>query len=267
MLRRLPVLLYGITCYLIGASAYFVGFGGFLANLLGDYSVDAGVQSSLPMAITINLALILLFGVPHSLMARESFKRIWTRIIPDAMERSTYMLQAGLLAVLLIWQWQAIPVTLWRIDNAILEMMIWGLYWCGWGIAFIATFLINHFELTGLQQVYAHFRGQEPMMPEYRTPFLYKIVRHPMQLGVIIAFWATPHMTLGRFVFAIGMTAYILIGLYFEERDLVRRFGDTYQTYQQTTPMLIPLLKRRHTSTQATHATNIVLDSTTPIIK
>lgn len=245
MLRRLPVLLYGIVCYLIGATAYFIGFGGFLANLLGDYSVDAGTQASIPTAIAINLALIFLFGVPHSLMARESFKRIWTRIVPSSLERSTYMLQAGLLAGVLIWQWQAIPMTIWCIDNVILQMMIWGLYWGGWTIAFIATFLINHFELTGLQQVYAYFRAKDPTPPKYHTPFLYKIVRHPMQLGVIIAFWATPHMTLGRFVFAVGMTGYILMGLYFEERDLLRRFGENYQAYQRTTPMLIPVLHLR----------------------
>lgn len=245
MLKRLPVLLYGIICYLIGASAYFAGFGGFLANLLGDYSVDAGAQTSIPMAITINLSLILLFGVLHSLMAREGFKRVWTRIVPTMMERSTYMLQSGLFAGLLIWQWQAIPVTVWRIDNPILELMIWSLYWGGWVIAFIATFLINHFELTGLQQVYAYFRGEALSQPEYRTPFLYKVVRHPMQLGVLIAFWATPHMTIGRLVFALGMTGYILVGLYFEERDLVRRFGDTYKAYQKSTPMLLPMLRTK----------------------
>ncbi len=250
MLNRLPVLLYGIICYLIGASAYFVGFGGFLANLLGDYSVDAGTQTSIPTAIAINIALIFLFGVPHSLMARENFKRIWTRIVPSSMERSTYMLQAGLLAGVLIWQWQAIPVTIWNIDNPILQVMLWSLYFGGWGIAFIATFLINHFELTGLQQVYAYYRGKNPTPPKYRTPFLYKIVRHPMQLGVIIAFWATPHMTLGRLIFAIGMTGYILIGLYFEERDLLRRFGQAYQEYRQTTPMLIPALPLKQFSSR-----------------
>lgn len=254
MVKRSPILLFGIICYLIGASAYFIGFGGFLANLLGDYSIDIGAQTSIPAAIAINVGLILLFGVPHSLMARESFKRIWTRLIPCSMERSTYMLQAGLLAALLIWQWQAIPVTIWKIDHSLLQTMIWGLYWSGWGIAFIATFLINHFELTGLQQVYAYFRGQDPTPPKYRTPFLYKIVRHPMQLGVIIAFWSTPHMTLGRLVFAVGMTGYILVGLYFEERDLLRRFGQTYREYQQTTPMLLPLSHLKHITARKPHA-------------
>jgi len=243
MLKRLPVLLYGIICYLIGAGAYFAGFGGFLANLLGAYSIDMGAEASMPTAIAINFGLIILFGIPHSLMARESFKRIWTRIVPKAVERSTYMLQAGLFAGLLIWQWQAIPVTIWHINNVALEWLIWGLYWGGWGIAFIATFLINHFELTGLQQVYAHFRSQDSIPPAYRTPFLYKIVRHPMQLGVLIAFWSTPHMTVGRLVFAIGMTSYILVGLYFEERALVGQFGETYRAYQQKTPMLIPVPK------------------------
>ncbi len=241
MLKRLPVLVYGIICYLIGATAYFVGFGGFLANLLGRYSVDANTQSTGFTAIIINGGLILLFGIPHSLMARQGFKRVWTRIIPPAMERSTYMLQAGILAGVLIWQWQPMPATIWKIDNSILQAVIWVSYFGGWLIAFISTYLINHFELSGLQQTYLYFRGKDPVPMTYRTPFLYKIVRHPMQLGVMIAFWATPHMTLGHLVFSIGMTGYIAVGLYFEERDLVKAFGQTYRDYQKTTPMLFPI--------------------------
>lgn len=240
-MRKLTIFTYGVICYLIGAGAYFVGLGGFVGNFLGYYSVNSGPETRLVPALLINIGLIVLFGLPHSLMARHSFKQWWTKIIPPAAERSTYMLQSGLMALLLIWQWRPITQTVWHVENPPGRTTIWGLFWLGWLIAFISTLLINHFELTGLQQVYAYMRGKTPALLSFRTPFLYKIVRHPMQLGVTIAFWAAPHMTVGHLVFAIGMTSYILIGLYFEERDLVRRFGDTYRAYQRRTPKLIPL--------------------------
>jgi methanethiol S-methyltransferase len=242
-MQRTVIFVYGIIGYLIGAGAYFVGLNGFMANLLGPYSIDQGAETALSVAVIINVGLMILWGLPHSLMARPGFKRWWSKIVPPAAERSTYMLQAGLLALFLIWQWRPIPITIWHIEQPVLSGLIWGLYGLGWVIAFIATFLINHFELTGLQQVYAHLRRRTPTPPAFRTPFLYRMVRHPMQLGVMITFWAAPHMTVGRLVFAIGMTAYILIGLYFEERDLERRFGSAYQEYQRTTPRLIPLLR------------------------
>lgn len=254
MLSRFAVLIFGIIAYLIGASAYFFGLGGFLANALGPYSVDQGVEASVPVALAINSGLIILFGLPHSLMARRRFKQWWTKFVPKPIERSMYMLQAGLLALLLIWQWRAIPITIWEVESQLLSGLIWGLYFLGWVIAFIATFLINHFELTGLQQVFAYARGKAPVVPRFRTPFLYRIVRHPMQLGALIAFWAAPHMTVGRLVFAVGMTTYILIGLTFEERDMVRRFGDTYCEYQRTTPRLIPAIFPRSSTRRPTQS-------------
>jgi methanethiol S-methyltransferase len=244
-MKRILIFLYGVVCYVVGAGAYFGGLMGFLGNFWGPYAIDAGRSAPLAHALVINIGLILLWGIPHSLMARQVFKQWWTKIVPVAAERSTYMLQAGLLMLLLIWQWRAMPQTLWQVEPPWAAALIWGLFWLGWLIAFIATFLINHFELTGLQQVYAHLRNQEPAAPDFRTPFLYRIVRHPMQLGVTLTFWATPHMTVGRLVFAIGMTIYILIGLYFEERDLARRFKAAYWQYQQETPMLVPGLRRR----------------------
>lgn len=244
-MKRITIFIYGIICYLVGAMAYFVGLSGFLARFFGPYSIDAGHTAPFAQALLINVGLIVLFGLPHSLMARREFKKWWTRIVPPAAERSTYMLQAGLLAAVLIWQWRAMPVVIWQVENVLLNAVIWVLFWLGWLIALIATFLINHFELTGLQQVYANLRDQPATSPHFRTPFLYKIVRHPMQLGVMIAFWATPQMTVGRLVFAAGMTTYILIGLYFEERDLARRFGETYKEYKKQTPKLIPLPRRK----------------------
>lgn len=242
-MKRTLIFVYGILCYLIGATAYFIGFGGFLANLLGPYSIDKGKTAPFFLALLINMGLIVLFGLPHSLMARRGFKQWWTRIIPPAAERSTYMLQAGLLALLLIWQWRAMPAVIWHVEQPLANRLIWGVYGLGWLIAFLATLAINHFELTGLQQVYANLRGRKAEPISFKLPWLYRLVRHPMQFGVLIAFWAAPTMTVGRLVFALGMTTYILIGLYFEERDLVRRFGDRYRAYQRQTPKLVPWLR------------------------
>ena len=250
-MKRTTIFIYGIVSYLIGASAYFGGLSLFLANRLGPYSVDQGVEAPFAVALAINLGLIILWGLPHSLMARPDFKQWWTRIVPPAAERSTYMLQSGLLAFLLIWQWRAMPTVIWQIENAVAIAVIWMLFVLGWIIALISTFLINHFQLTGLQQVYANLRGKELAPPTFYTPFLYKIVRHPLQMGVLMAFWAAPVMTVGHLLFAISMTIYIFIGLYFEERDLVRAFGDTYEAYQQTTPKLIPGLPRGSTRPDA----------------
>jgi methanethiol S-methyltransferase len=251
-MKKTIFFIYGVVCYLVGAGAYFGGLIGFLGNFLGPYSIDAGRTAPSIQALVINVGLIVLWGLPHSLMARQGFKQWWTNIVPPVVERSTYMLQAGLLALLLIWQWRAMPITVWQVEHPLGSALIWGLFWLGWLIALIATFLINHFELTGLQQVYANLRGQKPVMPNFRTPFLYKMVRHPMQLGAVIAFWATPHMTVGHLVFALSMTTYIFIGLYFEERDLERRFGESYRQYQQETAMLIPGLKRRQQAAVST---------------
>lgn len=244
-MKRTLIFIYGLCCYLIGATAYFIGFGGFLANLLGPYSIDKGKTAPFFLALLINVGLIFLFGLPHSVMARPRFKQWWTRIIPAAAERSTFMLQAGLLALLLIWQWRAMPTVIWHIEQPLLTAVVWGLYGLGWLVAFWATWSINHFELTGLQQVYANLRKREPEPVVFKLPWLYRLVRHPMQFGVLIAFWAAPHMTVGRLVFALSMSAYILVGLYFEERDLVRRYGDSYRAYQQQTPKLLPWPRKK----------------------
>jgi methanethiol S-methyltransferase len=240
-MKRLVLLLYGLIAYLVGAGAYFGGLSGFLANVSGPLSIDQGKETPFFLALLINAGLIVLFGLPHSVMAREGFKKRWTRIVPPAAERSTFMMQAGLLAALLIWQWRPMTGVIWHVEQPVGRTLLWAVFGLGWLIAFIATVLINHFELTGLQQVYAYWRGQEAEPVRFRTPFLYKLVRHPMQFGVLLAFWATPEMTAGHLVFALGMTAYILAGLHFEERDLVKRFGGAYLAYQETTPQLIPL--------------------------
>lgn len=242
MSGRIALFIYGVACYVVGAGAYFIGLGGFLGNFLGPLSIDRGPAASLVPALLVNISLIVLFGLPHSLMARRGFKRWWTTVIPPAAERSTFMLQSGLLALLLVWQWRPLPGVIWSVESPAAVALIWAVFWTGWLIALIATFLISHFELTGLEQVYAHLRGRAIAAPTFRTPFLYKLVRHPMQLGVLLAFWATPRMTVGHLVFAVGMSVYILIGLQFEERELLRLFGRQYQEYQATTPQLLPRL-------------------------
>jgi protein-S-isoprenylcysteine O-methyltransferase Ste14 len=242
-MKRTVIFIYGLICYLIGAATYFLVLSSFLANIMLTKTIDSGIEGSFTEALLVNLGLLVLFGLPHSLMARRKFKQEWTRIVPPAAERSTYMLQASLLLLLLMWQWRPMPVVVWHVDDAVANGLLWMVFWLGWLIAFISTFLINHFELTGLQQVYAYWRGKEIAPPKFRTPFLYKIVRHPLQFGFLLACWSTPHMTAGHLIFALGMTGYILIGLYFEERDLARHFGNAYREYQQTTPMLIPILR------------------------
>lgn len=239
-MKRYVILIFGIVGYLVGAGAYFGGIIGFLSGLLNGHKV-----APFGIALLTNVSLMVLWGLPHSLMARQGFKRRWTKIVPEAMERSIYMLQAGLLMLLLIWQWREMPGIVWHVGNPVGRGLVWALFGLGWVIAFIATLLINHFELTGLQQTWAYARGKEAVAPDFRTPFLYRVVRHPMQLGVLIAFWAAPTMTVGRLIFALGMTAYILIGLRFEERELLRRFGARYRNYQAKTPMLIPGLRLR----------------------
>jgi protein-S-isoprenylcysteine O-methyltransferase Ste14 len=192
----------------------------------------------------VDLLVLGIFAVQHSVMARRGFKRWWTRIVPPAVERSTYVLAATLALALLLWQWRPItePV-LWRIENPVVVNAIWAIFWLGWGVLLLATFLINHFELFGLRQVFSRLLGREIPEAEFRTPFLYRYVRHPIYLGFVLAFWAAPVMTAGHLLFAIGGTGYILVGIWFEERDLVAQFGERYRRYCEQVGMLIPWRK------------------------
>jgi protein-S-isoprenylcysteine O-methyltransferase Ste14 len=236
-------LLFGILAYLVffASFLYLIAFVGDL--LWVPRTVDHGHPVvGLPHAIAADLALIVLFGVQHSVMARPRFKAGWTRIVPPALERSVYVLLASLVLILLMFFWHPIPTTLWTVANPIAVYALWALFGLGWLIVLVSTFLLSHFELFGLHQVWAHAGGRAVPAPEFRTPLFYARVRHPLYSGFILAFWATPAMTAGHLLLALGMTLYILIAIRHEERDLVGLFGTQYQDYRRRAGMLVPRL-------------------------
>ena len=239
-MQRPGLILYGACAYIL-FNAAFLYMIAFLLGLPVTAASDAGTPPGPVLAVAINTGLVFLFGFFHSLMARQRFKQWWTRIIPADAERSTYVLQSALFLALAVWQWQPLPATIWSVDGA-LAWMAYGI--CGLGVflVLVSTFLIDHFELFGLRQIWQANRARPMPAPQFRTPSLYRFVRHPMQLGVILLVIGTPHMTVGHALFAGLMIAYVLIGLWFEERSLVREFGDAYRAYQRHVPMLIPRL-------------------------
>ena len=243
MFVRLVILFYAIVSYAVFlvSSLYAVGFVG---NYLVARSIDVGGPSNSSEAIAVNLLLLALFAIQHSIMARPAFKRWWARILPAACQRSTYVLLSSLILLLLFWQWRPIPIPVWQAGGIAAWLLI-GVYGLGWSIVFASTFMIDHFDLSGLRQAFFALRGAEIPDQSFRTPLLYKIVRHPLMLGFLLAFWATPEMTAGHLLFAIMTTAYILVGLQFEERDLIAQFGTTYQQYRRRVPMLLPRISGR----------------------
>jgi len=236
--------LYGVVTYAFFLATFLYAIG-FIGNFAVPRSIDVGPSAPLPEALAVNLMLLGVFAVQHSVMARPAFKRWWTRLVPEAVERSTYVLAATLLLALLLWQWRPIaePV-IWTVERPAAVVAIQVVFWAGWAILLTSTFLINHFELFGLRQVFARFFGRVIPAPVFRTPFLYRHVRHPLYLGFILGFWATPRMTAGHLLFAVACTGYILIGIWFEERDLVAQFGDHYRRYRAQVGMLLPRLRR-----------------------
>lgn len=241
-MKRFLALGYSVCCYLIflGLFTYFILFVGGIAV---GRTVDHGPPASTAEALLVNLSLLLLFGLQHSVMARQSFKRWWTRVVPPSIERSTYVLASSVVVGLIIGQWRPMPSLVWHVEHPVGAGLLWALFGAGWTISVIATFLINHAELFGLQQVWARWTGSTPQTPAFQTPLLYRVVRHPMQAGIALGLWATPTMSEGHLLLAAGMTLYILIGLYFEERDLVRAFGARYMAYRERVPKLIPRLR------------------------
>lgn len=239
-MSRILMLLYSVVTYGF-FFAVFLFLVGFVGNLPLPKTIDSGVPGPVAEAVIVNLLLIGLFGLQHSVMARPAFKRWWTRIVPEPIERSTYVLAATLALALILWQWRPLPEPLiWNVESAAGVIALTVVFWAGWGVLLLSTFLIDHFELFGLRQVFARLLGRTSPVQQFKTPLLYHHVRHPIYLGFVLSFWATPRMTAGHLLFAIGMTLYILIGIYFEERDLVAQFGDRYRRYREQVSMLLP---------------------------
>jgi protein-S-isoprenylcysteine O-methyltransferase Ste14 len=239
--RTLGVL-YGGAAYLffLASILYAVGFVG---NLIVPKSIDAQGDASLLTALVCDALLLGLFALQHSVMARPGFKAVWTKVVPGPAERATYVLISSLLLLLIFWQWRAAPQVVWHVSGDAARGAVWSLFWLGWLIALLSTFMIDHFDLVGLRQAMRSFRGQPYRHPPFTTRGFYRLVRHPLMLGFVIAFWAAPTMTLGHLFFAASMTIYIVIALQFEEKDLLDALGEDYLDYRRRVPMLFPWTK------------------------
>jgi protein-S-isoprenylcysteine O-methyltransferase Ste14 len=236
-------LAYGVAAYFVFLCTFLYAIG-FVSGVVVPKTVDTGPAGPIGEALVINVLLLSLFAVQHSVMARKPFKRWLTQFVPPSIERSTYVLLASLALILVFWQWRPISAIVWEAANPALAMALLGLSLLGWLIVLLSTFLINHFELFGLQQVLLNMIGKDAAEPRFRTPLLYKLVRHPLYLGFIIAFWATPVMTAGHLLFALVTTVYILVAIALEERDLIDLFGDEYRRYRQRVAMLVPFWRK-----------------------
>ncbi|MGA7616455.1 MAG: methanethiol S-methyltransferase [Thermoanaerobaculia bacterium] len=245
-MKRLVFFLYGILCYALFFAVFLYAIG-FVGNLLVPKSIDNGPATPILWALLIDAALLTLFAVQHSVMARPGFKKRWTKIVPPAIERSTYVLFANLALILLYWQWRPVSNVIWSVEGAGATALT-ALFWTGWGIVFLSTFMISHVHLFGLQQIYQNLKGRDLTDPQFTTRGFYSFIRHPLMFGFIIAFWSAPVMTAGHLFFAAASTGYILVALQLEEHDLVRFLGRRYLEYRERVPMLLPLPKRRSTS-------------------
>lgn len=235
-------LLYGLVAYIIFFATFCYAVG-FVSSILVPKHIDSLPQSPLGYALIVNAALLTLFALQHSVMARPAFKRWWTKIVPEPIERSTYVLLASLCLILLFKYWQPIGGIIWKVEAEPLQILLKAICLFGFGIVLISTFLINHFDLFGLRQVWYYFIGEKYQALPFRTPFFYKYVRHPLYLGFIIAFWSTPTMTIAHLFFAVMTTAYMLTAIQFEEKDLIKEFGARYKDYKKSAPMIIPFVK------------------------
>lgn len=243
-MKKTSFLLYGIVSYVIFFVTYCYA-AGFVTNLVVPTSLDRLPNSSLSYAFAINLILLSVFAVQHSVMARPWFKKLWVNIVPEPIERSTYVLLSSLCLILLFWLWQPMGIVLWSVESETTQFVLTSISFAGFGIVLISTFLINHFDLFGLRQVWLFFKGKPYTQLSFKTPFFYNYVRHPLYLGWMIAFWAAPQMTIAHFMFALICTGYMLTAIQFEEYDLVTVFGEKYVKYKESVAMLIPFIKGR----------------------
>jgi protein-S-isoprenylcysteine O-methyltransferase Ste14 len=238
-MSRILSALYGGISYLISVAttAYAMGF---FANLAVPKGIDDGVQASLAEALLVNLLLVVVFALQHSVMARPAFKGWWTRYVPPTIERSTYVLFSSLALLLLFWQWRPLADPVWSVTLPVISVLLQGVYWLGWVVVIASGFMIGHFELFGLRQVWLNLRRQASAPSAFRTPLLYRLVRHPIMLGFLLVFWSTPTMSVGHLLFAVVVTIYVVIALQLEERDLTAELGNTYREYSKRVPMLLP---------------------------
>jgi protein-S-isoprenylcysteine O-methyltransferase Ste14 len=243
-MSRAAALLFAIVCYAIFFATFL-----YLIVFVGDFTfayltVNNGPAASMPVAAIVDIALVSLFGLQHSVMARQGFKRWWLNIIPPPIERSIYVLSASIVLMILFLCWRPIDSIVWNVSSPTLVSIIWLLFWAGWTMVLISTFLLNHFELFGLQQAWFFMRGRQAEAPQFRQPFFYKWVRHPLYLGFFLAFWAAPQMTAGHLLLAAGLSIYMLIAIRYEETDLVHLFGKDYELYRERAGMLTPRFRR-----------------------
>ena len=244
-MKRTVAFAYGVACYGVFLFAFLYTIG-FLSNLFVPKGIDTDAGAITLTAVLIDLGLVGLFGLQHSIMARPRFKATWTKVIPSSVERSTFVLATSLVMMLLFWQWRPMGAVIWQAEAAWAETLLWAVFAAGWGLVLLSTFVIDHFDLFGLRQVTLNLLRKEYADPEFKVAFFYKFVRHPLYLGLFFAFWVTPTMTFGHLVFAVGMCTYILIGVHYEERDLLEFLGEDYHKYRDRVPMLIPQPGRVH---------------------
>jgi protein-S-isoprenylcysteine O-methyltransferase Ste14 len=258
-MRKRVIVIYSVLCYLIFFVA-FLYFTGFMLNMVVDKSIDTGAAGS--QALLIDVGLIALFGLQHSLMMRYGFKQRLNKLVPRAAERSSYVLATSLMFLLVAALWQPLPAVVWHTDSIVIQMLLYVLFAGGLVIVLVSAFLMGHFEYFGLDEAYRALSDLPLPEPKFRMPLFYRVVRHPMQLGLLLVFWITPHMSVGHLLFASGMTAFIFIGLHYEERDLIQRFGDVYRQYRAQTPLLLPIPTR-----QLRQISSDQLDSATQILQ